>query len=390
VTVPDFVSDKRTARHTLRTVVQVLLALAVAIPTAMTTLHISAALAAKITGGAGVFVIMVTAVMNALEEAGVIKTILPNPTAVTPSDDGSGDGGGDSGSAVDRPPPGDGSTVITGATIRITPLTPTAQALAANQHPGLSALPEPVPHGRLGKRRKRSDPRDFKVTRYLVRSAIGSAPGEVDYQDKVPSYGVLLNDRLGDCGIASPLHQIQTWFAVLGTAFNPTDAMALAGYEAVGGYQPGDPATDQGVYLRDMLNYWRKVGLGGSVHKILAYAAVNPTNHNLLKACISLFGGVSMGFDLPVSVQGKDHWSIGRGAAAVPGSWGGHAVPFVGYDSKHYYAVSWGRVYPVTAGFVDRYADEAWAAVSTDWLDHSGHSGTGLDLATLQADLTKV
>lgn len=64
-------------QRVLRTVVQVLIAVAVAVPSAVALLDIDKALAAKIVGVAGALVIVVTALQNALEANGV----LPKPMA---------------------------------------------------------------------------------------------------------------------------------------------------------------------------------------------------------------------------------------------------------------------------------------------------------------------
>jgi len=50
---------------------------------------------------------------------------------------------------------------------------------------------------------------------------------------------------------------------------------------------------------------------------------------------------------------------------------------------------TWGKLQDMTWSFWDRYCDEAYAIVSTDFLQQ-GKSPAGFDLATLQSDLQLV
>jgi len=55
---------------------------------------------------------------------------------------------------------------------------------------------------------------------------------------------------------------------------------------------------------------------------------------------------------------------VGDGA---PGSWGGHAVPILGFSPNgsgdfQYFAPSWDGLYTITAAFMAAYADEAYAS----------------------------
>ena len=65
----------------IRTAVQAIVAVAIATPTITQTLHLSVARASEITGIAAAFVVVVSAVQNALETKGIVGTQKP---AVTP------------------------------------------------------------------------------------------------------------------------------------------------------------------------------------------------------------------------------------------------------------------------------------------------------------------
>ena len=51
--------------------------------------------------------------------------------------------------------------------------------------------------------------------------------------------------------------------------------------------------------------------------------------------------------------------------------------------------VTWGRLQRMTWGFWDRYCEEAYCALSTDFVEH-GRAPNGFDLEALQAELALV
>jgi hypothetical protein len=182
--------------------------------------------------------------------------------------------------------------------------------------------------------------------------------------------------------------------------FCPTDAETLAAYSAVSGYVPGDPSTDNGAVMLDVLNYWRNTGIGG--HKILGYVAVDWKNQTEVEQAMLLFGNVYLGVGLPISAQnpptgvnGNPVWEVpseGPRGDGAPGSWGGHAIPIVAWGidpkgNKGAEVVSWGQIFDMTWDFLSTYGDEAYAIVSSDWIEKSGLAPNQFNLAQLQADL---
>lgn len=250
---------------------------------------------------------------------------------------------------------------------------------------------------KLGKREPRVDPRTLKLARYLT-SALPPNPADCDQALKIPGWGMMLNDQLGDCTCACVGHMVQQWTGELnaGRQVVPPDSAVEKMYEAVGGYVPGDSSTDNGAAILDVLNYWRKTGILGAapeayLHKILGYAAVNNRNHSELQSAVYLFGNCYIGVQLPVTAQGEDRWVVppgGWNSFNGPGSWGGHAIPIVAYFAPDtYVVVSWGSLIPVSAAFLDACCDEAYAVFSTDWLNSKGMTLDGFDRAALDADL---
>src|SRR5262249_31487386 len=130
---------------------------------------------------------------------------------------------------------------------------------------------------KLGKHPARHDPRTLQLSKYLPAGTIPHPPSKDDWEKKVSNWPMMLNDNLDDCTCACAGHMVEQWTTYAGTTVTLPDSAILQAYEAVAGYIPGNPKTDNGCVILDVLNYWRKTGVGG--HQILAYAALEPKNH---------------------------------------------------------------------------------------------------------------
>lgn len=250
-------------------------------------------------------------------------------------------------------------------------------------------------YGKLGKKAPRIDHRTLKLRDYLVPNPILPAPpAEVSWVTAVtPAFPMDLNDSLGDCVIAAMAHMIQQWtfFATNGSGtVIPTNSQVLSAYEALGGYVPNDPSTDNGVVMLDALQYWKGSGFAG--HKILAYMAVDWTNLTEIFQAIQLFGNVFLGISLPITVQSSDDWTVADGgthtADGAPGSWGGHCVPIMAASPETLTVVTWGEKLKMSHNFLFDYAEEAYVVLSPDFFTKLGKTpGVGLDVNQLLADL---
>lgn len=247
---------------------------------------------------------------------------------------------------------------------------------------------------KLGKLAARYDPRTLLLASY-VTPALPVPPPSVDLTPKVgASWGMMDNDQIGDCTIAAAGHLLMEWTANAGKKmFTPTDKQIVSAYSAVTGYNPSTGANDNGAVEIDVLNFWRQSGIAG--HKIGAYVALEPTNHNHIMDAVYIFEGCYIGLQLPTSaqaqVQNHQPWSVPPGGPTgdgKPGSWGGHAVPIVGYDSRGLTCVTWGALQIMTWTFWGAYCDEAYAIISTDYLNKREESPAGFNMQQLQADLT--
>jgi hypothetical protein len=240
----------------------------------------------------------------------------------------------------------------------------------------------------LGKGPVRFDARTLRFSRY--RKALPPVPNSLGWTSKIGMLGMMLNDQLGDCVVAGYGHSVQEWTAyAAGAPSIIPDNVVLKGYEDVGGYVPGDPSTDNGCVMLDALKYFRRKGLGG--HVIQAFVAVNPLDELEVREAIHLFGSLYIGLDLPVSAQNQYTWHVpASGITAgdgVPGSWGGHCVPVMGYSPLTLNTITWGARQEMTWEFLRAYCSEAYAMLSKEWIAVNGLSPSRFDMAQLLFDL---
>lgn len=245
---------------------------------------------------------------------------------------------------------------------------------------------------KLGKKPAREGAIKFKLSDYTT-GKLPSPPKRYGHQKLVKDWGMLGNDRYGDCVFAGAGHEHMLWNAEGGNTFNVTTTNVLEGYSAVTGFNPNDPNTDQGTDMEEAAKWRRNTGLvdaTGTRHKLGAYLDISRGNIDQIKQAAYLFSAVGIGIAFPDSAmtqfnQGKA-WSVKSGAQIE----GGHYVPVVGYDSRYIYVITWGKVQPCTYAFIRKYMDEGIAYLSNEFLTKLGKSLEGFDLSTLQSDLNQL
>jgi hypothetical protein len=245
---------------------------------------------------------------------------------------------------------------------------------------------------KLGKSLPVHDPRTLLLSNYLDTAVLPAAPAQYMYATNIGdnAWGMMANDKIGDCTCAAAGHLIMEWTDDNGTLFTPADQDIINAYAAITGYNPTTGANDNGANEQDVLNYWRSTGIAS--RKILAYAALEPQNHNHIMQSVYLFGGCYIGMALPLSCQTQAVWSVPPGGPkgkGAPGSWGGHAVPVIGYDSHSLTVITWGATKKMTWSFWNAYCDESYAIISTDFAG-TKPAPNGFDLAALEQDLKEV
>jgi hypothetical protein len=245
---------------------------------------------------------------------------------------------------------------------------------------------------KLGKSVARHDARTLLFASYLT-PALPAPPATLNIATKVTAWGMMANDQIGDCTCAAAGHLIMEWTANAGKKMvTPTDKEIIAAYSAITGYNPVTGANDNGANEIDVLNYWRQTGIAKD--KIGAYVALEPANHTHIMDSVYIFEGCYIGLQLPKSAQAQTQnnqpWSVPPGGPTgdgAPGSWGGHAVPVVAYDQRGVTVVTWGALQVMTWSFWEAYCDEAYAILSTDYINGKKEAPQGFSMAQLQADL---
>lgn len=239
----------------------------------------------------------------------------------------------------------------------------------------------------LGKMAPVHQPGALQLGAYLPAERI-HLPTTVDNYSCVSDWGMMLNDRLGCCTASGAGHATQAWTAMNKREFVPSDDDVLKMYSAVSGYDPATGANDNGAVEADVLKYWMETGIAG--HKLDSYAVIETRSRYQMKLAMYLFGDAYTGIALPLSAQDQKVWTSTHGPESEPGSWGGHAVPLVGYDENTATCITWGAPLKMTWAFQHRYMDEAYAPLSIDWVDEqSKQAPNGLLWDDLKRDLEK-
>lgn len=250
-------------------------------------------------------------------------------------------------------------------------------------------VPALKPHRGLAKPR-------LNLADYVVSGA--QAPDSIHRSNLGFKWGALLNNTLGDCGIAMILHAFEAYHLDAGTPVPPwRNQDALYGYEKVGGYVPGQPSTDQGVDNDVLFKYMVNPGMlcsqDESSHKLTDYLFV-PADPNLMRIAIWEFVVLYRAYNMPITAQSQHEWALAGDQAspsAQPGSWGGHDVPLISYDPNRFRTISWGEELlidaPAGGGFDAKYGMQAIVGVTPEMLNRQGVSPSGVDWTKLNVDL---
>ena len=240
---------------------------------------------------------------------------------------------------------------------------------------------------KLGKLPAAPRPTDLEFKAYL-RGSLPQYPKEFGHETNIGDFGMLGNDKVGDCTIAGAAHEHMIWTT---EGFAPTpfsDAGVIADYSAISGYDPTDPSTDIGCDVHDVMAYRKDTGLidaAGNRHKIAAYLSIDPGNLDHLLLAAYLFGTVGIGIQFPDSAMDQFNnglpWDYVDGATIE----GGHYIPLVARRGN-LVVVTWGTTQQMTPTFFTRYCDECWCMVSVDMM-LNGKSPEGFNLLQLQEDL---
>ena len=230
----------------------------------------------------------------------------------------------------------------------------------------------------------------------LAGKSLPPPPVAVDNMGKMPQFpngfGMMLNDRLGDCTCAAFFHARQVWsFNATGTTVTDPDPDVLALYEKACGYNPSNPSTDHGGNEQHVLTYLHTQGAptgatGLPLDKIVAFVEVDPRNTDDVKRTIADCGVAYIGFNVPQNIMpsGQEPPAVWTVDPSDPPSIGGHAVVLPGYDANGPSVISWGQAYKMTWDFFAKYVDEVYAIADLSWINATHKTPAGMTLAQLE------
>jgi len=236
--------------------------------------------------------------------------------------------------------------------------------------------------GKLGKLAPKR-PEGLRMLAFYQSNPLPVAPDKVNVPS-VSDWGMLANDKYGDCTFAGIVHARMANAAALElTETFPTDEEVVAAYLA---YTNGQ---DCGAVEAELLKYWQNNDLFGS--KLAAFAPTDHADFDELKSVIASYGLIYIGVRLPVTFQQQfvsgQPWDL-TGTPADQQIEGGHCVILVGYDADHAYCITWGRVQAVTWQWLRSYMEESWALITPEIVTH-GEYGK-MRFAELMTDLEKL
>ncbi len=186
------------------------------------------------------------------------------------------------------------------------------------------------------------------------------------------------NDTLGDCTIAALAHAVTAFSGLIGERHIMTKTSVVKVYLHLTG------GIDSGLAELDVLNYWRKTRVDGE--KILAYATLDPHNHENVKQAIHLFGGVYLGFRVQKGCVEDFHAHRTWHPAALTRD--GHAVFATAYDADTLTVLTWGSTQRASWAWWDECVDEAYALLPPQ--AKTAGFAPGFDFKQLEADLREV
>jgi hypothetical protein len=170
---------------------------------------------------------------------------------------------------------------------------------------------------------------------------------------------------------------------------NILDSDVLAKYQSWDGYVLGNPSSDQGGVLQNVLAQWRQASFIGCFC-LDAYAAIHQiTSGNSItidpqefKQAVWMMGGADVGIQCPPAWMSTQLWDVGSGPDYSLDNADGHCIWCIGYNATGPVFISWGQIFQMTWAAFAYYVDEAWAPVSGDWMRNNaaGISPSGFNL----------
>jgi hypothetical protein len=214
-------------------------------------------------------------------------------------------------------------------------------------------------------------------------------PVSEDYLSALSKWLMLGNDTYGDCVAVAWANSRRLFTAELGAKENyPTQQQVFDVYRT---QNPNFPGDDNGMDIQTLLEYLLKNG-GPDGVKPIAFAKVDVTQLDEVKAALAIFGGMILGTD--VQQEDINDFNAGLPFDYHPGApvAGGHAILAGGYTGQaknDIRFITWGAETGMTDSFWNNLVGdgngEAWIII---WPENLGTKQfvDGIDLQALAAD----
>lgn len=231
----------------------------------------------------------------------------------------------------------------------------------------------------------------------LLTGTVPEHPASQDNLHSLTGWKVLGNDVAGDCvAVTWASFRRLVTAALAGREVYPTQAQVWQVYQTQNpGFDPNGTAdsngpgsdADQGMDIQTVLEYLAHTG-GPDGVKLVAFAKVDHTSLDEVKAALAIFGGVWVGINVQAANQQqfsrRQPWDYVSGSPNE----GGHSVlagGYLGSTTDDVTFITWGAETGFTDSFWAHLVEEAWVAI---WPEHLGSAGftQGISLDALAAD----
>lgn len=238
------------------------------------------------------------------------------------------------------------------------------------------------PQRKLGRRPPKNAPA-LRLATFLT-GIIPDHPTSEDYLNKLQNWKMLGNDQYGDCVAVTWANTRRFVTAWLSTEDYPGMDQVIALYKT---QNPNFPSQDDGMDIQTCLEYLHNIG-GPDGVKAVAFAKVDYTNLDEVKAALAVFGSVWLGVN--VLKANMTEFDNGQPWDYVPGSPddGGHSVisgGYLGASTDDVRFITWAQETGFTDNFWNKQVEEAWVVI---WPEHLGtvEFQQGVNLQQLAAD----
>lgn len=253
---------------------------------------------------------------------------------------------------------------------------------------------------KFGKKPARPGAVKVSYADFVDHSKLQDPGNDFGHERLVRVWDILMNNKIGCCGISGGEHESMLWTAEAGKpayfsspSLAPDRQPTVVNYSSVTGYVPGpelyDPnapenPTDQGIDVPELIKFRYLRGLvdtRGHRHRIAGAVSLDPGNWNQLRYAAYYFDGVGLGIRLcqewvdNFTENGTTVWD------AVPNpTWvGGHYITAVAFRGGKVIPITWGEPVFMTQAGYEMASDETFAYAATEKIGPKGVDADGLN-----------